>query len=180
MVYAQPRICPGAWHSQSPLGLWDTNGSPDLGQTTRPYNNQQKERTSGIVDFAVPADNRVELKECENKDKYLEFAWELKNCRTWVTVIPILIDALSTVTKGLVQGLEDLEITGRVETDGPNYYIIENDMNTEKSPGDLRRLAVTQTPVENHQLRWCEKLSRSKIIIILPIWVNYSWRTWFV
>ena len=24
---------------------------------------------------------------------------------------------------------------------------------TEKSPGDLRRLAVTQTPVENHQLK---------------------------
>ena len=27
--------------------------------------------------------------------------------------------------------------------DRPNYYIIENDQNTEKSPGDLRRLAVT-------------------------------------
>ena len=29
--------------------------------------------------------------------------------------------------------------------DHPNYSIIE------KSPGDLRRLAVTQTPVKNHQ-----------------------------
>ena len=27
--------------------------------------------------------------------------------------------------------------------DHPNYYIIENGQNTEKSPGDLRRLAVT-------------------------------------
>ena len=34
----------------------------------------------------------------------------------------------------------------------PNYSIIENDQNTEKSPGDLRRLAVTQTPVKDHQL----------------------------
>ena len=33
-----------------------------------------------------------------------------------VTVIPIVIGALGTVTKGLVQGLEDLEIRGRVET----------------------------------------------------------------
>ena len=35
--------------------------------------------------------------------------------------------------------------------DHPNFYIIENDQNTEKSPGDLRRLAVTQTPVKDHQ-----------------------------
>ena len=33
-----------------------------------------------------------------------------------VTVIPVGIDALGTVTKTLVQGLEDLEIGGRVET----------------------------------------------------------------
>ncbi len=35
---------------------------------------------------------------------------------TKVTGIPIVISALSTVTKGLVQGLEELEIRGRVET----------------------------------------------------------------
>ncbi len=33
-----------------------------------------------------------------------------------VTLIPIVIGVLGTVTKGLVQGLEDLEIRGRVET----------------------------------------------------------------
>ena len=33
-----------------------------------------------------------------------------------VTVIPIEIGALGTVIKGLVQGLEDLEIRGQVET----------------------------------------------------------------
>ena len=33
-----------------------------------------------------------------------------------VTIIPIVIDALVTVTKGLLQELQDLEITGRVET----------------------------------------------------------------
>ena len=33
-----------------------------------------------------------------------------------VTVIPIVIGALGSVTKGLIKGLEDLEIRGRVET----------------------------------------------------------------
>ena len=33
-----------------------------------------------------------------------------------VTVTPIVIGALDRITKGLEQGLKDLEITGRVET----------------------------------------------------------------
>ena len=41
----------------------------------------------------------------------------------------------------------------RTSEDHPNYYIIENDQNTEKSPGDLRKLPVTQTPVKDHQLK---------------------------
>ncbi len=42
---------------------------------TRPYNNQQKKkRICKIVDFAVPADHRIKLKECEKKDKYLDLA----------------------------------------------------------------------------------------------------------
>ena len=36
--------------------------------------------------------------------------------------------------------------------DHPNYNIIENGQNTEKSPRDLRSLAVTQTPVKDNQL----------------------------
>ena len=59
-----------------------------------------------------------------------------------MTIIPVLIGAFGTVTKELLKGLEDLELGGRVETI-PNFYIIENGQNTEKSPGDLRRLSVT-------------------------------------
>ena len=33
-----------------------------------------------------------------------------------VTIVPIVIGAFSTVTKGLLKGLEDLEVGGRVET----------------------------------------------------------------
>ena len=68
-----------------------------------------------------------------------------------VTIIPIVIGAFGTVTKELLKGLEDLEVGGRVEIH-PSNSIIENGQNTEKSPGDLRRLAVTQSPVKDHQL----------------------------
>ena len=33
-----------------------------------------------------------------------------------VTITPIVIGAFGTVTKGLLKGLEDLEVGGRVET----------------------------------------------------------------
>ena len=36
--------------------------------------------------------------------------------------------------------------------DYPNDSIAKNSQNPETSPGDLRRLAVTQTPVKKHQL----------------------------
>ena len=77
----------------------------------------RKKRTCKIVDFAVPADHRIKLKECEKKDKYLDLARELK--KLWnmqVTIIPIVIGAFGTVTKGLLKGLEDLEVGGWVET----------------------------------------------------------------
>ena len=121
MVYAQPSICPGEWDTQTPLGFWDTNGSTNLGQTTRPHNNQQqqqqKKKTRKIVDFAMPADQRLKLKENEKRDKYLDFARELK--KLWnmeVTFISVVFGALGAVIKGLLKGLEDLEIRGRVKT----------------------------------------------------------------
>ena len=62
-------------------------------------------------------DHRIKLKECEKKDKYLDFARELK--KLWnmkVTIVPIVIGALGTVTKGLFKGLENFEVGGREET----------------------------------------------------------------
>ena len=76
MLFAQPSTCPRKWHTQTPMGLWHTDGLPNLGQKTRPYNNQQQQRE--FVNFAVPADHRIKLKECEKKDKYLDLARELK------------------------------------------------------------------------------------------------------
>ena len=68
-----------------------------------------------------------------------------------VTVIPIVISVLGTVTKGLLRRLEGLG-NKRSNEDHPNCNIIKIGQNTEKSPGDLKILAVTQTPVEDNQL----------------------------
>ena len=57
------------------------------------------------------------MKESEKKNTYLDLARELK--KLWnmkVTIVPIVIGALGTITKGLLKGLEDLEVGRRVET----------------------------------------------------------------
>ena len=97
--------------------LWDFNIQTDQLIPTRPNNNQQKKRICKIVDFAVLADHRINLKESEKKDKYYDLARESK--KLWnmkVTIVPIVIGALGTITKGLLKGLEDMEIGGRAET----------------------------------------------------------------
>ena len=100
------------------MGLWHTNWSPNLGQKTRPYNNQQQKKIiCKIVDFVVPADPRIKLKDCDKKDKYLDLARELT--KLWnmkITIVPIVIGTFGLVTKGLLKGLEDLEVGGGVET----------------------------------------------------------------
>ena len=61
---------------------------------------KERSKTSRIVDFDVPVDHRVKLKESEKRDKYLDLARELK--KLWnmkVTVIPIVIGALGTLIK---------------------------------------------------------------------------------
>ena len=68
-----------------------------------------------------------------------------------MTIIPIVIGAFGTVTKRLLKGLGGLQ-SWRTSGDHPSYRIIENGQNTEKSAGDLRRLAVIQSIVKDHQL----------------------------
>ena len=88
----------------------------NFGQKTRPNNNQQKKRICKIVDFAVLADDRIKLKECEKKNKYPDLSRGIK--KIWnmkVTIVPIVIGAFGKVTKGLLKGLEDLEVGGQVD-----------------------------------------------------------------
>ena len=59
-------------------------------------------------------------------------------------------------SKRIGKGTERL---GNKRTSGnhPDYSIVKIDQNTEMGPGDLRRLAVTQIPVENYQLTLAQR-----------------------
>ena len=121
------------------------------------------------MDFFVPTNRRVKLKECKKRDKYLDFAWEQKktvghgsddytNC-SWCSWYSHQMIGIRAEVLG----------SNRTGRDSPNYSIVEIGQNTEKGPGDLKRLAVTQIPVENHQLTLMWKtLTEIIIIIIIP------------
>ena len=67
----------------------------------------QKKRTCRIMDFAIPADHRVKIKESKMRDKYIGLARELRKLFSMkVTMIPIVIGVLRTVPKGLERRLE--------------------------------------------------------------------------
>ena len=118
MLYAQTKICPREGNAENSLGFLDTNGSPNLSQKTRPRDNFKKIGSSCIVDFAVSADHRVEMKETKMRDKYSDLAWELRKLRNMrVKMLLIIICRLGSFPKGLERELfQELEIGGRIET----------------------------------------------------------------
>ena len=67
--------------------LWDFDTQTDhLIPARRPdliiINKRKKKKICIIVDFAVPADHIIKLKECEKRDKYFDLVRELKNYGT--------------------------------------------------------------------------------------------------
>ena len=94
------------------------------------------------MDFVVLADHRVKLKEREKRDKYLDLAREFKimkhesdgdtNCNWWTWNNP----------QNIGKGTEWLR-NQRTSKDHPDYNITKIGQNTEKSPGELRRLGIT-------------------------------------
>ena len=85
------------------------------------------------------------------KDKYLELAWELKKTVEYKNDIYTNCNWYSWYCHQKINK-ETEGLGNKTNGDHLNYSIIEIGQNTEKSPGDLKRLAVTQTTVENHQL----------------------------
>ena len=69
-----------------------------------------------------------------------------------MTVIPIVIDALGTIPKELVKGLEYLEIRGQGGYH-PDNSIIKIGQNSEKNPGTWGRLITSMSSQ-------CEKTSK--------------------
>ena len=66
MVYAQLIICPGEWDAQISQGFWDTNGSSNLGQTTRPSDSRKKKKRENQLNSGPYGPGRSQS---ENKRK---------------------------------------------------------------------------------------------------------------
>ena len=134
--------------------LWDFNIQKDyLIPARRPdlIIINKKKRICKIVDFAVPANHRINLKEYEKKDKYLDLAKELKELWNMkVTIVTVVIGAFGTITKGLLKGLEDLGFGGHMVPIQMTALL--------RTARILRRVLETwwdllsQSPVKNHQL----------------------------
>ena len=89
------------------------------------------------VDFAVLADHRMKLKECQKRDKYLYLARELKK-KTMEHEGADYTDYdlfFFTLTSGLLKGLDDLEVGGQRETIQTTALLW--------TPGILRRVLET-------------------------------------
>ena len=141
MVCAQPRIHPGKWDNL----LWDFEiQRAHLISARWLYLVIVDKRTCQIVDFAIPADHRVKLKEGEKKNKYLALARELKkNKTTWnVMMIPIVPTKCTNYSHqriGTGAGrLGNKTMTG----DYPNNNIVEIGQNIKESPGGLLSLSL--------------------------------------
>ena len=83
----------------------------------------------------------------EKKDKYLDLARELK--KLWnikVTIVPNVIGALGTITKGLLKGLGDLEVGRRVETIQTTALL--------RTARILRRVLETSGDMLSLKLQW--------------------------
>ena len=90
------------------------------------------------MDLVVPAEHKMEIKE---KEKITKKAVEhecdgIINCSCWPWI-----------------GEKSRRIGNQKKNQNhPDKIIVEISQKTEKTPGDQRRLAVIQTPVNNHQL----------------------------
>ena len=116
------------------------------------------------MDFAIPADYKVKIKEHETKDKSLDIARELKNMEhesdddtNWY---------LRKVPKGFIRRLGELGIGGRAETIQTTVLL--------RSVRKLRRVLETwkdwlllKLLRKTINKRWFEKLVRTNIITTL-------------
>ena len=66
--------------------------------------------------------------------------WKMK-----VTIVPLVIGAFGTITKGLLKGLEDLEVGGRLETIQMTALL--------KTDRIVRRVLETKGDLLSHKLQ---------------------------
>ena len=85
-----------------------------------------------------------------------------------VTIVPIVIVALGTITKGLLKGLEDLEVGGQVETIQTTALlrtarILRRALETW---GDLLSLKLQWKPSANTDVKISKGVKKRMIIVI--------------
>ena len=87
------------------------------------------------------------MKACEKKDKYLDLPRELKKLSSMkVTIVPIVIGTFGTLTEGLLKGMKDLEVGGRVETIQTTALL--------RTARILRRVLETWEDILSLKLQW--------------------------
>ena len=91
------------------------------------------------MDFAVPSDHKVNMKEDKKKDKYMDLAREQKHIRNMKVMV---IGALEKISKGL----EDLEIREQAET--------TQNTTLSRSAWILRRVLETWGDLLSLKLQW--------------------------
>ena len=121
------------------------------------------------MDFAFPTDHKIKLKECKMKNKYLHLVREFK--KLWnikVTFIPFVIGAFCIVMKGLLKGLEDLEITVRVETIQTTALL--------RTVRILRRVLETwgdmlspKSQWKSISYNWCDDNNYKLLLVLAPL-----------
>ena len=172
------------------MGLWHTNGLPNLSQKTGPYNSQQKKENLQNCGFAVLADHRIRLKEWEKKYKYLDLSREFEKSMEHEGDNYTNCDWYFWYQK-IIKGLENLKVGGRVETIQTTALL--------RTARILRRVLETwgdllslKTPVKEHQLTlsWTfqgnlKKLWNMKVTIIPIVLGTFGtkrllkdWRIW--
>ena len=127
---------------QNSLRFWDTNRSSNIGQKTRPTDKKKEKLSNNEICHSAGLQNenqrkRTEiqvLRVCQRIKKKL---WNMK-----VMMIPILIGARRTISKGLMRSSARVG-NRRTSWDHPNYGIVKIGQNTKKSPGDSSKLVVT-------------------------------------
>ena len=98
--------------------LWDTNWSPNPGQKNRPSDSLKKKENLLNSGLCRPGESQNENQR-KLKERQIPRHHQITKKKLWkmkVTVTPIVICAIGTIPKGLVRGLEELEIERRAET----------------------------------------------------------------
>ena len=148
--YAQSRIRSREWDARSSLRFWDTSRSHNFGQSTRPCNSQQKWKkkdkkenlpNSGLSRPGGPQSDNKRMRKERPCPRTKKMVWNMK-----VTVIPIVICAFRTIFKSWVKWLEDLKISGRVESIQTGALL--------RSARILRRVLKTWGDLMSLRLEW--------------------------